>query len=224
VECKDAVLVIGDLHLPWVKKSLLAKLYTLIKLTRPKTIIQMGDLYDRFSQSKFAKTMGIMTPNREADVGRMAAERFWGQVFDASNGSKCYQLRGNHDERALKMLLSKAPELEPFFDDKDFYRFPNVETIFDAKELLILNGVGYLHGWAPLGTHMRYFLRPIVRAHSHTGGCAYMRLYNKSIWELDAGYLGDPDSVPLRFRQTTVTRWTHGYGVVDDNGPRFIPL
>lgn len=223
-DCTDAILGIGDPHLPWHKKSLLTKLYDVIEEIRPKYIVQPGDLYDRFSQSRFAKTAGLITPGREADVGRTAAEKFWAEVTKRSPESKRYQLRGNHDERALKALLERAPELEPFFDDKDFYRFPGVETIFDPRELLILNGVGILHGYGRLGDHMRYFLRPVVRAHSHTGGVVFMRINGKTIFELDCGYLADPYAVPLRYRPTTAVRWTHGFGLVDSAGPRFIPL
>jgi metallophosphoesterase superfamily enzyme len=224
MDCKDAVLCVGDLHLIWSKKSLVEKILKVIEEKKPGTIIQMGDLYDRFAQSRFARSQGIITPQREADVGRGQAERLWAKITQASPESKRYQLRGNHDARALKLLLEKAPELEPFFDDKDFYRFPGVETIFDEKELLILNGVGYLHGWAKLGDHMKYFLRSVVRAHSHVGGCVSLRIHGKTLWELDCGYLGDPTAIPMRYRPTTVTKWTWGYGWVDSAGPRFIPL
>lgn len=224
MECTDAVLSIGDLHFPWHQKNVLAKVYRFIEENRPRHIVQMGDLYDRFSQSRFAKSAGVMTPNQEADRGRAAAEKFWAEIRRLSPKSKCYQLRGNHDARSLKVLLEKAPELEPFFDDKDFYRFPGVETIFDPGEPLLINGVAYIHGWGKLGDHMRYFLRPVVRAHSHTAGVVFMRLRNQIIFEMDVGYLANPHAVPLRYRPTTVVRWTHTLGWVDPHGPRVVML
>ncbi len=224
MECTDAVLALGDTHMPWHKKSLLAKIFRIVEDTKPKHIIQMGDLYERFAQSRFAKTAGLITPVREADTGRTAAEFMWREIRKRSPASKCYQLRGNHDARALKVMLDKAPELEPFFDDKDFYRFPGVDTVFDPTHPLMINGVLYTHGWGPMGSHMRYFLKPVVRAHSHTAGVVFMNLYGKVIYEMDVGYLADHRAVPLRYRPTTVTRWTHTVGWVDSNGPRVILL
>lgn len=224
MSCTDATLSIGDLHFPWQQKSKVARVLDIVEETRPARIVQMGDLYDRFSQSRFAKTAGIMTPSKEAERGRALAEQFWCAVHERSPESKLYQLRGNHDARVLKVLLEKAPELEPFLSDKDFYRFPHVETIFDPAEPLLLKGTAYIHGWGQLGYHMRYFLRPVVRAHSHTAGVAFMKLAHRVIYEMDCGYLADPRAVPLKYRPTTVVRWTHTVGWEDSHGPRVILL
>ena len=67
-------------------------------------------------------------------------------------------------------------------------------------------------------------LSNIVVGHSHIGGVTYRNIGNKIVWELNSGYCGDPDSKALSYRLMKLTKWTHGFGFVDEFGPRFIPF
>jgi hypothetical protein len=45
-----------------------------------------------------------------------------------------------------------------------------------------------------------------------------------SVYELNAGYLGDPHAKALSYTASKLIDWTHGFGFIDEFGPRFIQL
>lgn len=219
------VFIVGDTHFPWCKKSILKLILQAIEREKPDIVIQMGDLYDMFSQTRFAKTQSLMTPDKEATEGRDQAEKFWQLVYKAAPNAERIQIKGNHDERAYKRLLEKAPELEPFFNIQRFFEFDGVKTYHDPRCELVIDGVLYTHGhYSKLGAHMLYYLKKVVRAHDHTGGVVFANVHGRTIWEMSVGYVGDKDTVPMQYSATKTVKWTWGYGIVDEHGPRFCPL
>jgi hypothetical protein len=58
--------------------------------------------------------------------------------------------------------------------------------------------------------------------HSHVGGVAYRSIQGKVLFELNAGLLGDPEAKGLSYTPQKLTRWTLGWGFIDQLGPRFI--
>lgn len=185
----------------------------------------MGDLYDAFSASKFPKSDIDMTPRQEVEWARGLAEDFWTAIKAASPKSICYQIKGNHDDRPRQRLIEKAPDVEAFYKPLELWKFKGVHTIDDPREELILDDIVFMHGFrSQLGQHAQYNQRNTVVGHSHRGGVYYFKNWEKTLWELNCGYLGDPLSKPLSYTKQRFTHWTHGYGYIDDNGPRFIPL
>lgn len=165
-----------------------------------------------------------MTPHAELEKGRRQAEQFWGKVRAASPKSKRFQLTGNHDVRPHRRLLETAPELEPLLNLDSVFEFKGVETVHGEGELLI-SGVCYMHGFRKHGDHVRHNRMNTACGHLHIGGVVYMRLGNKVLWELNAGHLGDPLSEPMSYgNQRRFATWTHGFGLVDSRGPRFVPI
>ncbi len=219
------VFAVGDMHLPWTRKNILRQILSAIEREQPDVVIQMGDLYDMFSQTRFARTQRLITPQQEATEARRGGERFWKMVQKIAPNAQCIQIKGNHDDRAYKRLIEKAPELEPFFSINEFFTFPNVRTYHDSRHELIIDGVLYTHGhYSKLGAHMLYYLRCVVRAHDHTGGLIFNNVHGKTIWEMSVGYVGDKHAIPLQYSATKTVKWTWGYGIIDEHGPRFCPL
>lgn len=219
------VLAVGDLHFPWVNKRTLNAIYRAIEREQPDIVIQMGDLYDMFSSTRFAKTMRLYTPLKEVELAREMADEFWAEVKKRAPKAKRKQIKGNHDDRPYKRLIEKAPELEPFFSVREYFEFEGVETIHDSSAELEIDGILYIHGhYSGLGKHMQYFLKRVVCAHSHVGGSVFANLHSSTIWELNVGYAADKYAVPLRYSPSRTVRWTQGYGIIDDHGPRFIHL
>ena len=222
---------IGDCHFPFVEESVLygkGGIISIIKAMQPNYVIQMGDLYDMYSWSKFPFKRDVFTPEAEIGVGREMAEEMWKQVKRASPKSKCHQLIGNHDERPAKRLLEKSPEFMSFYDSmhNKLFNFTGIKTQDSHRDELVIDGIMFLHGYrSKLGDHARHNHMPTVCGHSHTGGVVYLRKGDQIIWELNSGYCGDPHSTPMSYtRQRTISHWTHGVGVVDKYGPRFIPI
>lgn len=218
-------LAIGDLHFPWACLESLMKVYAFAQKTQPDYIIQMGDIYDMYSYGRFPRTHCLLTPREEITSGRKMAEAFWKELQRVSPFSICHQLKGNHDERPVKRLLDKAPEFEPFFDLISIFEFDNVTTQVNAREELVIQDIVFMHGYRKMGDHVKHNHKNTVCGHTHRGVCIFIRLGEKTLWELNAGFLADVSSIPMSYtQQRKFAQYTKGIGWIDNFGPRFIPL
>lgn len=222
------VLAIGDFHAPWQSNKTVRAIIKAIEREQPQVVIQMGDLFDLFSYTRFPRSFNVYPPEQELKLARQDAENLWAAVKAAAPKAKCYQLWGNHDDRAVKSALAKAPELEHFVKAgmASLMKFDGVELVADSREELMIDGVAYMHGFRMgLGAHARFNLCSTVTAHTHYGCVIPVKLENKIIWELNVGYVGDRFAAPMSYAaQRKFSRWTLGYGIVDSGGPIFRPL
>lgn len=223
-EVTGKIIVLGDIHAPFTHKANLLKVLKIIKDVQPKYVVQIGDLYDFYAFSRFARRHDLMTPKQEMLEGRSLAEMMWYTIKTTSPKSVCYQLRGNHDERPIRRTLERFPEIASLIDVDKLFIFPQVNTIGSEREELILDGIVFMHGYRRrLGDHCRHNLECTVTGHSHQGGVFYMRRGKRVIWELNAGYLADSTLDPFNYMSTTkFNTWTQGFGYIDEWGPRFI--
>lgn len=220
------ILVVGDCHFPFTNMASLRQVVCLTKQLKPNIIIQVGDLFDLYSWSKYPRTLNLMTPKKELELGQKMAWQMWDDLKKASPKSKRIQIWGNHDERPILRLMEKAPELESLFDMKAIFDFPGVEISNSQRDELVIGDILFQHGFrSKLGDHARHNGMNTVCGHSHRGGAVYLRLGEKTIWELNAGFLAKEDSVPLGYtKQRRISTWTQGCGLIDELGPRFIPF
>jgi predicted phosphodiesterase len=220
------VIVVGDLHAPWHCIKTVSAIYSAIQREKPKVIVQLGDAYDMFSAAKFSRSHNVCTPKEEIEEARVFLETFWSNVKkNAPNGAECYQLIGNHDVRPRKRILEQAPWAETFLKWEDFFKFRGVETIFDEREDLELDGIIYEHGYySRPGQHMRENMKPTVFGHLHRAHLVFEKIRKTLLWELNVGYAADPSAVPLSYPRKKWVRWTPGFGIIDDLGPRFCPI
>lgn len=218
-------LVIGDTHFPFVNQGALSKLYEFCDRMKPKRIIQVGDLFDSFSNGKFPRSRNIYNPHQEIELAYEMAKTMWAMVKKLSPGAECYQILGNHDVRPIKRIIEAYPEGEIFFSIDKFYQFDGVTTVMDTREVLDLGHFVAIHGHkTKLGDHRDELHRNVVCGHSHRGGVSYRVIGNKTMWEMNAGYLGNAESKALSYTSLKVTNWTLGFGWIDCDGPRFIAL
>lgn len=221
------VFVFGDLHFPWCDKRALSAALRRCKEFRPDAIVQIGDIFDMFSFSKFNRSLDYITPREEIELARKLGEDFWGRCKEAAPKAKLHLIFGNHDERPRKKIIEKAPEAEWFFMQsvEDLFDFPGVRSIRDPSEELVIDDVSYFHGhFLKLGDHMRRYHKNCVVGHTHRGGVIVQPWNGRQFFELNAGYLGDKEAVPLRYTQhRAFSDWTLGWGEVDKLGARFVP-
>jgi hypothetical protein len=224
----ETVVAIGDFHAPWQCESALEWALDLIAELQPKTVVQMGDLYDMYSFGRHPRNPNHITPAAEIDTGRGAAEELWRAVKLAAPAATCYQLIGNHDDRPYKLALNKAPELATLIGPelKNLYAFLGVSTVNESNEELVIDGVVYMHGFrSRLGDHAAFNQRNTVCGHSHRGGVHFERQLGGIIWELNAGFLANINAPVFRYRaQARIHKTTRGLGIVDKLGPRFAPF
>lgn len=225
---RSKVMIAGDLHLPWIHAGCVQNFFDDVKKEKPDIIIQIGDLFDLFSYTRFPATRGLITPDQELLNGRIAAEEFWAYLKKISPKSTKYQILGNHDIRPIKYSLENAPVLEPFVKQglKTLFAFDGVNTIAYEDDLLI-DGNVYIHGHTKHGNHMEEYLTNTVLGHTHRGGVVtkrfFRRLEEQILWELNVGFMGDPASKCFSYKKKTYP-WTLGHGIVTrENVPIFVP-
>lgn len=189
-------------------------------------MVQIGDLYDFYSFSRFPWSRNIMTPQQEVMEGRQLAEDMWDKIKSIVPKAELYQLRGNHDDRPYKRLLEKCPEFELFGGIDDYYKFDGVNTICSQREELFINDICFIHGYrGRIGDHLKFNHMNTVTGHTHRGGVLYFPIRFETLWELNAGHMTDRTAKPLSYTaQKRISNWTLGYGLIDQWGPRFVSL
>lgn len=217
-------LCIPDLHFPWASDALSA-IYAMIPVLKPKRIIQLGDLYDMFSYSKFPRSKMIILPQDEISAARRMAENMWSIIKSHAPDAELIQLLGNHDVRPMKRVIeSNASELEAFMDFKSLYRFEGVHTVYDTREMVIYDNINFTHGHLSHGTHRTSFKSHVVHGHTHNGRLTTGWVEGKFLFELDCGFLGNPSAVCFEYTPKKITNWHLGFGFISELGPQFIPL
>jgi len=217
--------VFGDTHFPFVNQRALGRALEFVGDTKPSRAVQIGDLYDLYAQTKFARSLNLYNPFEEIRLGREMALKFWADVQRLSPGIECHQIKGNHDVRPLKRIREACPEAEPFFNIDPWFEFPEVATIHDPRQELILQGVCFQHGhYGKLGDHLAYNLMNTVHGHTHRAGLHYRQVRGVSLFEMDVGYLGDEDSKVMGYTSQRMTKSTLALGEIDRHGPRLVML
>lgn len=220
------ILAIGDTHFPFAHQPTLEKIYRFAEKEQPEFIIQMGDLMDQFSHSRFPTSRNVYRPDEEMELGKKQAQEFWDALRKACPKAKIYGLMGNHDIRPLRAVLAAAPSLESLVRDsvKRLYHFEGVEMIEDYREELQIQGVMFHHGYMSKNGQQRDFvLQNLCSAHTHRGEVSFRPLKDKIIWHLNPGFTGDDQSKASSYTPQKTTGWTLGWGWMDEYGPRFIP-
>ncbi len=209
-------LFVPDVHFPFAHQQTLEKIYRFAEQEKPDIIIQVGDLYDAYSYAKFPKSSNVFTPREETNTARKMAETMWAELRKASPAAKCYQLRGNHDDRPLKRILEAYPSCEDWVEKMlaELMTFDGVETIYDSRqELMITADVAVIHGHrSQIGQHRDAFLYNGVAGHLHTAGVSYRQIHGRVLWELNVGLAGDPMSKGMSYMPSRIVKWTLGLG------------
>jgi hypothetical protein len=220
-----SILAIPDAHLPFHNHRWLDWVIEHARVMQPQIAVQCGDLYDYYNLSRFSKSLDVMTPKEEAEQGRKWAEFMWASIQSVSPETICYQIKGNHDDRAEKRLMDRCPELASFVDLESPFRFDGVKTIHESYEELFLDDVVVQHGHKKQGAHARYNQAPTIVGHLHRGDVEFMSNRRGTFWELNAGFGGDINHPAFAYRyQRHLHSMTLGLGVVDEHGPRFMPF
>ena len=197
------------------------------KELKPTHIVNVGDTYDMYSFSRFARSMDVITPREELMQGREMAEEMWANLAKAAPKAKRFQVLGNHEDRIRKRIMDRAPEYEAILEKPitELTDFKNVTNLGSSKSELVINDTVFIHGWSTTpGFHVRYFLQNVVHGHTHRGSVTYVAIKGKTLYELDCGFIADADSLPLEYRETKTCAWHAGFGFIDKYGPRFIAL
>lgn len=220
------ILVIPDLHFPFEHRGACRILWKRICQVKFTHIVQVGDLLDQYSYTRFAKK-NIYLPERELKDGREKAADMWAKIRAEQPQAACIQILGNHDVRAIKRAQESLPAAQELVRDSllELYEFEGVHLVRDPREEFIINDIAFLHGYrTKLGDHTKFMHMNTVHGHTHRGGVAFIPMNDKILWELDAGYLADKNKEPIAYTPQRTSNWTLGWGEIDNFGPRFCPI
>lgn len=218
-------IIIPDTHFPWVNERVLEAVYKKIQRAKPGLVIQIGDLFDLYSHSRFPKSMNIYKPQEEEQLARAGAEKMWKTIRGIVPEAECVQIKGNHDIRPLKKTLEKQPEIEHVVAKHYdlLMTFDGVTLVSDPRQEYIRGNVEFIHDYrGRIGEHRDYALMNAVCGHIHVGGVSFRKIRGQVLWELNCGLAGDPEAKALGYTPQKITNWTPGYGEIDGDGPRFI--
>lgn len=218
-------IIIGDTHFPFVHKEKIKKVLEFIDFVKPARVIQIGDLYDMLSHTKFPRSMNVYTPKEEMDLARAGAREMWKKIRMSVPKAEMYQILGNHDIRPMKRILERYPEGELFLDFEKWFLFDGVQAEMDTRKELILDGIAYIHGHgSKLGQHMEYMRRSVIHGHTHRAGIVYKNYGDTILFEADAGFVGDMESKALSYTPQKYTHSTHTILQINQFGPQIIIL
>jgi len=217
----------GDLHFPWHSESALLWSFDMITELGPfDLIIQIGDIYDCLAHSRFPKTLEL-TSKKELELAIQYGKIFWRNVQWLNKNPRCdyVQLLGNHDLRPAKALLNAGIDLSGLgIDLKKPWTFDHVHTVHDYRETYVYENWAFHHGYKTrLGAHLQNSRMNINVGHTHRGGVHIEKFRDEILFELNSGYLGNPEAKAFGYRAQRWTNWTLGIGYIDKHGPRFIP-
>lgn len=219
------LVALGDLHEPYASKRGKARAIEFVGDTKPKQVVQVGDLFDQLSASRHPHSRNTHTPEEEMNQARSNAVAFWDAIHRASPKSKLYQISGNHDGRVMKRVLETLPEVEHLVRPalRDLYTFAHVQTTHSEWDELILGDIVIQHGFRKFGEHVKWNNANTIHGHDHVGNIVWKATKGGALWEMSCGFLGEIDSPAFGYRsQKQIHNWTLGIGVVDNFGPRFV--
>lgn len=224
---------IGDTHDPWCDKEKRDRIAEDVAKRKPDYIVQMGDRYDFYCFSSHPSP-DLISARDEINIGRQDAEEFWKIMKKASPKSKLIQLWGNHDSRFIKRINEKLPKYAPMIDRMDyksFWRFDGVMLQDDERsEVKIdfggdIGWVWLIHGYSSARAyHTLFHLENTITAHTHRAEITWIPRREKSLFEMNVGYIASQNSPVMRYTPQQYSRSVAGYGVIDEYGPRVITL
>lgn len=220
-------LILGDLHMPFHCKRTLQAAIEHAETLKPTVIIQVGDLNDEYCFSRYPRSHNKNTPQEELLAAKKFATKMWADLRKAAPRSERYQLLGNHDIRLNKRIMEKLPELYEILDFTERFEFDGVQTLNTDRDILNINlngeRISIHHGFlSKLGDHVKHFQNSCVVGHSHRPGIVYEPIHGRQLFEFNVGYMGDPKSHVFKYGATVKQKWGRGFGVIDEDGPRFI--
>lgn len=223
-----SIATLSDTHFPFSNATVIDRFIEYVGDAKPEWLVLAGDIWDFLSHSKFARSHNIFSPREEREMCIKMNTELWAKLKAASPKSKCFQLVGNHEARPLKRVLEEYPAAEDWVQEmmKRDLTFQGVTTILDPREFLpIADDIIVMHGFkTQAGSHRDMSLQNVISGHSHRGSVTYRRLMDKTIWELNCGFAGDPAGKGLTYTASKIPEWTPGFGVVNAFGPQFVSL
>lgn len=210
------VLVIPDLHIPFVHKKALDFCCRLRDKYKCDTIVQLGDLFDQYAVSRYPKDPDAMTTREEFTKSNIIASR-WVKEFP-----KMTITIGNHCVRLFKRIRDAGIPSNMLI--KSFNTLWNLPDTWKWVDRFKKDGVTFIHGaksgeYAHANTARDNRCNTVI-GHTHsTGGVHYTSSFENTIFGMNCGCLIDDKTYAFAYANELTRRPVLGAGIVIDGKP-----
>ena len=217
-------IIIPDLHYPVHDKKYLKTLFAITKDVKPDYLIYLGDCFDAYGISKYAKQDGL---DIEEGVWETHKEilGFKKEIYNpmkklAKRGAQIKWTGGNHDEQRTREAILDLPSRAELLDLHKF--FPDAE-ICQYNEAIKIGKLYFTHGIYTNDAHAKKhtiaFEGNVCYAHVHTAQEYIKQTYGDGSahggFAMGCGCNKNPD-----YMKNKPNSWVHIIGLVEfqDNG------
>jgi len=214
------VLIIGDTHLPVVRKGYLEFCLDIQEAWRCDKVVHIGDVVDWQAVSFHAAHPECPGPADEYELAYAEVQK-WYKAFPRATVTI-----GNHDERPGRKMKDSMIPARFLRDYPEIWDTPNWEwtghTIID--DVLYLHGVG--HGGMYHSANVRKdAMRSVVCGHTHSVGMIhYAQSHRERLFGMDVGCGIDDNAFQFAYSKHNEKRSFLGCGVVIDGVPYLEPM
>lgn len=218
-----SILVLPDMHAPWVHWPAIERAARWAKKHKPDIVVQLGDLIDAKSWSRWPGETDDYSPDQEWAETVACLKKLY-RLFP-----KMEILSGNHDRRHLiKAAESKIPsQLVRTFNE--VFPFKGWNWHLDPRKKLILDTVNgkilFCHGDEDGGTPLdkaSFFGTSVVQGHDHKAAINYRQVGDKFLFGVSAGNLMNPESKAADYNARSSKGSVQGFLVVKNGNPMFL--
>ncbi len=220
------VVILGDLHAPFVDKAACSVAVQVIQSIGPRAVVLNGDMADNYALSRFDKDSDRITSLRaDLDCLRGYLEMFRDEAPEAD----FYYTEGNHEVR-LSKVKCKVPELAGLealtmpnlldFASLGIAWVPEREKL-QFGDWLILHGNSCCSKGGATGQRMidRYGCSGISN-HVHRLAQVSRTVYGRQMTWIENGCLCDP----AQMEYGDMFDWQHGFTVLHQDFPELVHI
>lgn len=175
----ENVLVIGDLHAPFIKKGYLEHCLHIYNKYNCNQVVFLGDILDNHALSTHETSIKAASVEEELDQAIYQLRR-WYKAFP--NAFVCY---GNHDLRSAKRMQSSGIPRKWMQNLKEVLQTPN----WTYAEAFVINDVLYVHGEGRKAKNrMDDELISVVQGHWHSeSSIIFTKGMNRKLFSMQIG-------------------------------------
>jgi predicted phosphodiesterase len=213
------ILVLGDLHLPWVDYEALIATYKFSRSYKPDRIIQVGDLVDQKAWSQWPKDPDDPNPGEEWEMTEDGVH-YVHKLFPEMT-----IIEGNHCRRIMKKAMEIGIPKKLIRGMNDMFPFPKWEWRLDPNPLVVDN-IMFIHGDEMGGNAYQKAQRVgmnVVQGHDHQAYLQYINTFKHQVFGMSVGTLMDPNSIAARYAAKNAMKCWQGWATITDGVPQLYP-
>lgn len=218
----DKILILGDLHAPWINWDALKQAKKWYDKHKPDLVIQLGDITDQKIWSRWQSDPDDFCPSLEFAKAEADMKKLYSWF------PKMVILRGNHDERIkLKAIESGIPS-RMFNDVNNVFNFKGWKWISRDEDFIINTRRGkvhFIHGDEMGGTPLqksRLLGCSLIQGHTHKASIGYTHSPSGHFFGAEMGCLMDINSKAARYAAANPIGVSVGFGVMKYGIPYFV--